>query len=342
MSTIYDISDKVGLSPSTVARALSGKGYVSESAKEAIFQAAKELQYVPVQAAKSLKSKITKKVMLCIPDILNPYYFSMINGVNSVLEENQYYTILVYSNHCPEKELEIVRSLRERFVDGLIMVSFNFSQQLLQALEDAAIPTVLTNNLNTFQFDQKFDCVYVDHTKATYIATNHCLRNGHRKIAFLCGKIAEQTGRERLQGYRMALEDNHIPFDEELVIESDYSLAGGQHAFSDYLDSGHSRSFTAVVSCNDLMGVGCINACVEHGLKPREDFSIVTLDNTDYCICTNPQLSSVDMMQDQIGRNAAQFVLEQIRGERDYKKTVILTPRLVTRDSVTSIDTEDE
>lgn len=342
MSTIYDISEKVNLSPSTVARALSGKGYVSQAAKEKILQAAKDLQYVPVQAAKSLKSKITKKIMLCIPDILNPYYFSMINGVNDVLEKNQYYTVLVYSNHCPERELEIVQSLRERFVDGLIMVSFNFSEQLLKALQEVSIPTVLTNNLNSNKFEQQFDCVYVDHTKATYLATQHCIESGHRKIAFLCGNTAEQTGRERLSGYRLALEENQIPFDERLVIESDYSLHGGQRAFSDYLAAGNLGSFSAVVCCNDLMGIGCMNACVDFGLKPRQDFSIITLDNTDYCICTNPRLSSVDMMQDQIGRNAAEFVLEQIRGQRDYKKTVILTPRLVIRDSVAQFEKAPE
>ncbi|MDE6837462.1 MAG: LacI family DNA-binding transcriptional regulator, partial [Acutalibacter sp.] len=86
MSTIYDIAQETGFSPSTVARALSGKGYCSEKAREIIRQAAQRLDYAPVQAAKALKNKLTKKVMFCIPDMYNPYYFSMIEGANRVLE----------------------------------------------------------------------------------------------------------------------------------------------------------------------------------------------------------------------------------------------------------------
>lgn len=335
MSTIYDIAKQVGLSPSTVARALSGKGYCSPDARAQIMKIAKEMRYVPVQAAKSLKSKITHKIMLCIPDIMNPYYFSMINEVNRVLEEYQYYTILVYTNHDAKKELNMVKSLRERFVDGLIMVSFDFSDTLLQAIYDVGLPVVLTNAYKETQSKRQLDCVYVDHTKATFLAAEHCIENGHRRIAFLCGNVSEQTGFERLAGYKMALEQAELPFDEELVVQADYTLEGGRAAFEEFLARG--TSFTAVVCCNDLMGIACINACKASNLKAGGDYSIVTLDNTDYCLCTTPLLSSVDMMQDQIGQNAAQFIMEQIQGGRDYGKKMTLTPRLVCRDSVVKL-----
>lgn len=331
MSTIYDIAEKVGLSSSTVARVLSGKGYCSKAARERVLQAAKELRYVPVQAAKSLKSKITHKIMLCIPDILNPYYFSMIDGVNDVLENHQYHMILVYTNHNPQKELHIIESLQERFVDGLIIVSFDFNDTLLQTIRDAGIPAVLTNEYNA-KYGGQFDCVYVDHTRATYLATKCCVKNGHKRIAFLCGDLREQTGRERLAGYRMALEESDIQFDEELLVLSDYTIQGGYRSMTGFLEG--ERPFSAVVSCNDLMGIGCINACREHGLRLVEDFSLATLDNTDYCLCTNPQLTSVNMMQDQIGRNAARLIMKQLSGEKDYKQTIILMPELVLRHSV--------
>lgn len=129
MSTIYDIAKKTGLSPSTVARALSGNGYCSKKSKEIVVKAAKEMNYVPVQAAKILKSKITKKVMFCIPDIFNPFYFSMIRGVNQVLEKHDYHTILVYTEHNRNRELRMIEALKERFVDGMIMVSFDFNEK---------------------------------------------------------------------------------------------------------------------------------------------------------------------------------------------------------------------
>jgi DNA-binding LacI/PurR family transcriptional regulator len=335
MGTIYDIAKEAGLSPSTVARALNGKGYCSKASKAKVEQIAKKLKYIPFQAAKSLRSKITQKVMLCIPDILNPYYFSMIKGVSHVLEKYGYYTILGYTGHDSEKELRLVESLKERFVDGLIMVSFDFNTKLLQAMYDSGMPVVITNYCGNQHFEQDFDQVYVDHTKAVYLAVKHCIEKGHRRIAFVGGSLHEQTGKERFSGYRKALEENNIMYSEDLILQSDFTLNGGHKTFRNFLET--KKHFTAVVCCNDLMGIGCLNACKEAGLDIAKDYSLVTLDNTDYCICTTPKLSSIDMMQDKIGLNAANFLMEQILSNRGYKKTMILTPYLVARDSVVSI-----
>lgn len=336
MSTIYDIAEKVGLSPSTVARALNGKGYCSRAAKEKILQIAQEMHYVPVQAAKSLKSKITRKIMMCIPDILNPYYFSMISSVNEVMANNQYHTILACTHHNAQKELEMIESLKERFVDGLIIGSFDLNNKLLQAMKDLGIPVVVLNFCNNPAYTEQFDCVYVDHTKAVQIATEHCIQKGHTRIAFLCDSLKEQTGRERLAGYRKALDEAQLSYDESLVIQSDHTMEGGYKAFSGFLDK--KVDFTAVVSCNDLMGIACLNVCRERGLQMPDDFSIVTLDNTDYCLCTSPRLTSVNMMQGQMGLYAAQCILQQINEERDYKQMMVLTPRLVIRDSVKQLN----
>ena len=108
MSTIYDIAKKVGLSPSTVARVLSGRGYSSSAAKEKVMSAADELKYTPIHAAKALKSKITNTIMMCIPDITNPYYFNIISNVCDVMENGGYRTILTYTHHNALKELSLM------------------------------------------------------------------------------------------------------------------------------------------------------------------------------------------------------------------------------------------
>lgn len=335
MSTIYDIARETGFSPSTVARALSGRGYCGEAAREVILEAAKRLQYVPVQAAKVLKNKKTKKVMFCIPDIYNPYYFSMIEGANRVLEKHGYYMVLVHSEHNKSKELGFVEALKEQFVDGLIMGSFDFYPGLIQAIRGASVPVVLTNFYESGDGKDNFDCVYVDHTKAIYIATAEMIERGHRNIVFMGGKNTEQTGIERLRGYRAAMEDRGLKYDERYVISSDFTRGGGRRDFETFMK--RKLPFTAVVASNDLMGIGCMNACQKLGISIPEDVSIVTLDNTDYCACTFPRLSSVNMMQYQIGYNSAELLMERIEEKRDYKKVVMLEPTLVERNSVAEV-----
>lgn len=332
MSNIYQIAEKTGLSPSTVARALNGRGYCSQKSKEIVLAAAKELHYRPVAAAKTLKNKITNKIMLCIPDICNPYYFKMINGINQVLERQGYYMILSYTNHKLDKELQAISSLSERITDGLIMVSFDFNETIMKAIHESDMPVILTNLYESYDQEENFDCVYVDHTKASYIATNYLIKNGHRKIAFLIGDTGEQTGRERLLGYKRALENARIQFKQDLVIEADYTKEGGAGAVRQFLD--RDIQFSAVVACNDLMGIGCMDVLRSKGINIPEDVSIVTLDNTDYCTCAYPKLTSVDMMQEQIGQNAAEMIMERIKEGRIYKKIIVLEPGIIERDSV--------
>lgn len=334
MSTIYDIAKRTGLSASTVARALSGNGYCSKQAKEVVFKAAKEMNYVPVQAAKILKSKITKKVMFCIPDIFNPFYFGMIRGVNQVLEKYGYYTILVYTEHNRNRELNMIEALKERFVDGMIMVSFDFNEKMIAAMAESGLPVVITNLYESRNASASFDCVYVDHVRATNLAASHLIENGHRNIAYLGGSVKEQTGAERLKGYREALEAAGIGYNPALVIQSDYTRVGGEREFGKFIKREGAGAVTALVAANDLMGVGSLTYCMENGIRVPRDLSIVTLDNTEYCKCTYPRLSSVDMMQKQIGQNAAQALMERIQDGREYNKVVRLEPQLKNRDSV--------
>jgi DNA-binding LacI/PurR family transcriptional regulator len=270
--------------------------------------------------------------MFCIPDILNPYYFRMIGAVNDVLEQQGYYTILAYSEHNMKKEIKIVKALESRFVDGLIMGSFDFNERLIETIRECHLPVVLTNLFKSQDDRENFDCVYVDHTKAVFIATTHLLHQGHRNICLMDGSIREQTGYERLQGYRRALEEYGLPHREDMVVQSDFTREGGCRDFTAFMDG--KAPITAVVACNDLMGVGCLNYCRENNLRVPEDISIVTLDNTDYSLCTYPQLTSVDMMQYRIGENSARLLLERIQDKRDTKKVVRLEPNLIIRKSV--------
>lgn len=333
--TIYDIAKKTGFSASTVARALNGNGYCSPEARKKIQAAAGELGYIPHEAAKTLKNSITNKVMLCIPDIMNPYYFAMINGVTQTLESYGYNVILSYTMHSKAKELEILESLKGRFVDGLIFGSFDYTPELMQAIRDTGLPTVLTSFYDNMDGSNFYDCVYVDQPKAAYTAAKHCVEYGHKSIAFLGGDPKEQNTRERFTGFKHALDEAHIPLNKKYVLAADFTRQGAYKAFRSFLLT--EPDCTAVVACNDLMGVGCMIACRDADYSVPEDISIVSLDNTDYCLCTYPSMTSVDMMQGPVGVEAARFVMDRIQEKRSFQKNMAFPPNFVSRDSVMNI-----
>lgn len=332
MATIYDIAKETGFSASTVARALNGKGYCSATAKEIILRAAEELNYVPFQAAKTLKNNITKKVMMCIPDIQNPYYFAMIHGATQVLEKSGYNILLSYTMHSPGKELEVLDSLRGHFVDGVIFGSFNYTPKLARALQDTGLPAVITSYYRSPDNLQAYDCVYVNQPEAGWTATSYCLRYGHSRIAFVGGSPKEQNTKERYKGYCKALEEAGILPERELAVYADFTREGAYRAVTEFFRKG--GSCTAMVACNDLMGIGCMKACEDAGYRVPDDISIVAMDNTEYCLCTTPPLTSVDMLQGQVGEEAARFVLDRIVNKRAYQKNMAFSPVLVERGSV--------
>ncbi|QHQ61032.1 substrate-binding domain-containing protein [Anaerocolumna sedimenticola] len=335
MTTIYDIADKTGLSASTVARALNGSGYCSDKAKKKVFAAAEELGYVPYQAAKTLKSSITNKIMFCIPDIMNPYYFDMIKGVTQTLEDYNYNILLAYTMHSPEKELEILNSLKGRYVDGLIFGSFDYNPTLIEAIKDTGLPTAITSFYENSEYHNYYDCIYANQSRAAWIATHHCIENGHTRIAFLGGDPKEQNTKERFEGYCRALEESGIPVDNTLIINANFTRELALQKFQQFIRND--GKCTAVVACNDLMGIGCMNACSMLGLKVPDDISIVSLDNTEYCLCTNPPMTSVDMMQGKVGTEAARLVMDRILNKRSYRTDIVFSPEIIKRESVKKI-----
>jgi len=328
---MYEIANKTGFSPSTVARALRGEGYVRKETRDTILNIANELGYAPNQAARTLKNNITQKIMFCVPDIMNPYYFQMIRGVSDVLEQHGYYTIISYSEHNTDREIKIIEALNTRFVDGMILGSFDFNARLMEEVEKSHYPMVLTNLVKSSNQNCNFDCVYVDHVRAVYVATEHLIQRGHKNICLLGGSLTEQTGAERAQGYKKALSDYKIEYRDELVIQSDFTREGAHRDFSAFMKSGVST--TAVVACSDLMGVSVMNYCREHNMKTPDDVAVATLDDTEYCQCIYPRLTSVGMMQYQIGALSAELLMKHILGARIEQQIVKLEPKLIVRES---------
>ena len=329
MASIYEIAKAAGLSPSTVARALSGTGYCSPEKKEKILALAKEMNYIPSHTARSLKSKRTNKILFCIPDIANPFYFGMIQGVSDVLQEHDYLPLM-----CPTKgditnELRMLRNLQGGYGDGMIFVSFDFSPQNITAVNACNRPVVLTNNYQSAGGNDRFDCVYVDTKMGIHMACRHLIDRGMTRIGYIGGDVSKQTGRERFEGYLSAMQESGVPIDQHFLREGDFTMVSGARAMMGLLDLP--RRPEALVVANDLMAVGAYKACAERGLSMPGDMAIIGMDDSDLARCMG--ISSVKMKEEEIGRNAAQLLLDRIFNGAGEKKVIRLQPELALRAS---------
>ncbi len=338
-TTIYDISKATGFSPSTVSRALNNSGYCDPATKEIIVIAAKELNYRPSNAGRALKLKRSNRVLFCIPDILNPFYFEMIRGTTEYLDENSYYSMLCYTQHDKQKELKFLNLLSEQYGDGLIMVSFDFNEELVEHIRKTDSPVVTTNNVPSRKKDDTFDSVYIDHTQAMYIATEHLIELGHKNIAVIIGNPSEQTTQERFKGFASCMSENNLDYHEDNIFYGNYTIDSGKALAREIVQRNERRDlpFTGIVSSNDLMSMGVVSTLQQHGYSIPKDFSIVSLDNTDYADAIHPGLTSVDMKQYQLGQISSQLLIEKIEGKRSGASVIRLEPRLVVRESTRKI-----
>jgi LacI family transcriptional regulator len=328
--TIYDLAEYLHCSPSVVARALSGKGYVKKAKKDKILEAAKKMGYVPNASAKALRVNQTKKVLFCIPDICNPFYFRMINGVSRVLDESGFYVMLYHTKNDVKKEIEAVDLVNQKYCDGVIFTSFDFSPALLKAIQETGKPFVLTN-LAPLESHSNYDCVYVDHTLGMELLTQHLLEQGAKRILLLIGDLSKQTSHERFLGYRSALQKAGIPLEESLIKDGAYSVEGGYRAMKAVL--AEKLPFDGLISANDLMGIGASQALGEQGLVLGKDYLFGSFDNTDFTLYHDPTVTSIDMQQDRIGSESAKLLLERILSGRTQSKVVRIVPQLVVRHS---------
>lgn len=324
MSSIYKIAEEAGVSPSTVSRALNGTGYCSTDTRDRILAIAKNLGYVPSHAARALKSQRTNKILICIPDICNPFYFRLIEGITKVLEAEQYLPILCPTQAKLANELRMIQFLEEKYGDGMIFISFDFNETIVKSLNESKHPIVVTNRIPQAHTDLNFDIVYVDTYEGIRIATRHLIHKSPSDIAYLGGSLKTQTGQERYQGFIDEMQEAGISLQNQQLMEGDFSLDSGTRAMDESIAKGYVP--TAMVVANDLMAAGVLKACHNHGVEPPE---LVGMDDGEMSEAFG--FSSIKMQEDDIGLKSAQILMARIKGNNDPHKSVRLMPELHIR-----------
>jgi DNA-binding LacI/PurR family transcriptional regulator len=329
--TIYDVAQQAGVSIATVSKVINRNGKISVLTRERVLKIMTDMGYVPNLVASALSSKKTYMIGLLLPDISNPYFAEMSRHIEDRAFELGYHIVICSTDNRIDKESDYLTFLQQKGVDGILLATGLAHPQSLEMLLERKLPiTLIAREVP----QTPVNTVLVDDFMGGYLATEHLLQKGHRDIAIIVESMELASSRERLKGYRTALEEFGLPYREDHVTVSDFFISSGMEAAGNLLDDPLRP--TAVFACNDLLAIGTIQAARARGLTVPDQLSVVGFDNTFLATVIDPALTTVGQPIRELGRQAVDLLHRQMLGEDQAKQRVVLLPELVVRSSTAS------
>lgn len=333
MATIADVAQKAGVSVSTAARVLSGRGYAAEDTRRLVLEAAKDLGYVPNQIARSLRTRQTQMVGLLIGDVENFFYSVIAKNVESVAKDAGYHVVLCNSDDDPDIEREYLKLLEAMRVDALVVTPTSKNRRDLARLHDKGMVIV--------QVDRRVDglaadAILVDNESGAEHAVSHLIDAGHRQIGILTGDLAVPTAQQRLAGYERALGEHGIPVRRELVKTGSFHR---EHAIEDATDLIRvTPAPTAVFAANNILAEATLIALGQDGQRVPRDVSVIAFDDVQWMSMVEPSVTAVRQPVADMARSAAELVLRRLReGREGPPSTIVFRTQLVERASVAPV-----
>ncbi|XKL81710.1 LacI family DNA-binding transcriptional regulator [Aeromonas media] len=278
---------RAGVSASTVSRILNGSAKVAADKRQAVEDAIQELNFRPNLMAQYLKTGQSMTLGVLTQHVESPFSNEMLRGVEHTLQGMEYVPLIVSGHWNAEEEVERLRLLVARRVDGLIILTGHVNQQTLLEFSQQ-IPIVATgHNIMT----ERVHSFSINNRLGGYMATRYLLDLGHRDIAHIVGLPDQNDAIERHHGYRQALVSAGIEYDPSLVIQGDFAEAGGLNAVKKLVESG--RQFSAIFCANDQTCYGAILGLKQCGLRVPEDVSLIGFDDLPFSTYSNPPLTTV-------------------------------------------------
>lgn len=331
--TIYDVAREAGVSMATVSRVVNNNPNVKPQTRKKVFEAIERLGYRPNAVARGLASKKTTTVGVVIPDISNAIFAEVARGIEDIANMYHYNIILCNADKKKDKEIRVINTLLEKQVDGLLFMGGAVTDEHVQAFKTANVPIVLCA---TTDENGTIPSVDIDHESAAFEAVQTLIKNGHRSIAMICGTLQDPSnGYARFQGYKRALEEAGLPYDESYVRIGNYRYESGVEAMRYFLELP-SRP-TAVFSATDEMAIGAIHCIQDAGLRVPDDISVISVDNSRMASMVRPQLTAVAQPMYDIGAVSMRLLTKLMKKETVENPRVVLPYEIVTRNSVGSV-----
>lgn len=330
--TIKDIARLANVSHTTVSRALNNKKRIKNETKERILTIAKQLNYRPNLLAKSLIEKKTKTLGLVITNIENPFYNELAYSIESTARSLGYSIIFCCSHSDLKIEKHHVEMLRSKGVDGIIFTSAHIEDPNIIALAEEGFPIILVNRRTYHPIvKEKVDYVGVDNFAGGFLAVEHLIRIGHRRIGIIGGSRESSVGHERVEGGKRALRVYGIDERDEYFLDGDFLKESGFEGAKKFINMKEPP--TAIFATNDYMALGVLNAVTEEGLRVPEDIAVVGFNNIEFTSFKGIELTTIGQKKYEMGFLAVKLLIENIenRHSKTYAREVLLKPELIIR-----------
>ena len=324
--TIQQVAKKAGVSTATVSRVLNNSDLVADELKNRVRQSIEELGYYPNRAARHLRAGYVRKVGVLFADISNPFFTSVLTGIEAALQQADNILVLGNSNEDPEIEQLHLNAFLEEGVAGIIMAATAKSKNQYRDVLQTGIPMLTIDRVVE---GLKTDSVTINNIDAAYQATSHLINLGHRDVAFIGGPENMSTARLRQLGYLEAMKDagNLAP----RIQLSNFRQEGGYQAMQRLLDSPNRPS--ALLVGNNVMTLGALQCIHEHKLAIPKDIALVGFDDMPWVTSLQPPLTVIAQPTFEMGRIAAQLLLDRIQKPDNPIKRITLETQLIIRQS---------
>lgn len=334
-TTLKEIAETLGISITTVSKALKNYSDVSEKTRKAVIALAEELSYTPNSFAVNLRTKESKTIGLIIPEVVHHFFSNVINGIIAEAEKKGYLVIILQSNESLELEKKQVALLINKRVDGIIMSLSNESNN------DFHIKEILRKEIPFVQFDKiskliPSSKVIINDQKAAMEAVQHLIDKGCKKIAHIRGPENPQNAIDRFIGYKKALEKNGIPYDSKLVYSCKNVTFEEGIEFAKQIVDEH-PDVDGIFVITDLVAVGVLAYFNEKGIQVPNQIAVIGFSNWFMSQVITPKLSTVDQPSFEMGEQAFKLLLEEMVARKEFSpftpRTIELETSIIERES---------
>ncbi len=333
-ATMRDVADQAGVSIQTVSAVVNGKEGISQQTRNRVLEVIQQLNYRRDPIARSMRTGQIGLIGLSVQDITNPILSKLASYVEAKVSDEDFNVVLYNASADATRERAYLELAANRLIDGLIVVNAVDQAHAIATLEKASIPVVFIDSLP----NQILPAVSADDLQGAYLATEHLIKLGHKRISHISGSPTVEIAKRRSQGYRQALADHGLDFYKIIsppdIIHWDYQA--GYNSMKQILKDDIRP--TAVFSAGDELAIGAYRALHEHGLSIPDDVSMVGFDDIAAAGFATPPLTTIRQPFIDMASHAVDLLFKIIRGEQNEVTQIILPPELIVRQSTARIE----
>jgi len=326
--TIYDVAREANVSMATVSRVVNGNPSVKPTTRKKVLSTIEHLGYRPNAVARGLASKKTTTVGAIIPDISNIFFSELARGIEDIATMYSYNVIFSNSDNNKDKELQLINTMLEKQVDGILFMGGNITEDHTQQLMTTSVPTVLAS---TYDDSNRLPSVNIDYELAAYEATRFLMNNGNNFPALVAGKVDLSINMSKYEGYIRALKESGIEPAEDYIVKVDYTYDAGIKAIDQLLESDH--QLTSIFVTSDEVALGVIHRLQDKGYQVPRDVEVFGFDDIRLAKMVRPTLTTVVQPTYDIGAVAMRLLTKYMNKEEVEEKNVILPHRIEIRNS---------